>query len=84
MQMNTVATLAKIGTKRAKRDAQGIVVEEPAVLIQLEVPISNLDKDDLAGLLRAVDQDVELVVRSPQRGFAVKDGALVPEPVGAR
>lgn len=84
MHLQTIVTLTKIGTKRGRQDQNGVTVEEPAIVIQVEVPVSNLAAEDLAGLLRAVDQDVELTIASVQRGFAPQNGKLAAGSAGAR
>lgn len=85
MHLSADATLTSIKTVRAKRDSQGVVTEEPGLLLSFQIPVSVLSVAKLGLLLRAVDHDVELAVTDAQTTFGLsEDGrALEAEAVGA-
>lgn len=78
MRTTFVAVLAKVSTKRAKRDSNGIVTEEPAIAVTIEVPISQLEPRVLGDLLRCVDRELEVALVDPQQSFAPsRDGGVL-------
>lgn len=83
MHVSFDATLTKAATKRAKRDKDGIVTEEPAISITVEVPVSAISAGSLGALLRAMDREVRVELDDGQLGFdiAERDGQreLVPD-----
>ena len=83
MRLSFDATLTKISTKRAKRDREGVVVEEPAIAVTVDVPVSSLSPASLGALLRAMDRELRVELDDGQLGFEMieRDGAreLVPD-----
>jgi hypothetical protein len=88
MHVQFEGTLASVRTKRAKRDKDGIVTEEPAIAVTLEVPVSAISPAGLGSLLRAMERGFTVALDDGQRSFDVVDRggeiALVPEPVAGR
>jgi hypothetical protein len=84
MHVSFDAALTRIATKRAKRDKDGVVVEEPAVSVTVEVPVSAISPGSLGALLRALDRGLRVDLDDGQRAFDLveRDGepALVAEP----
>lgn len=87
MRVEIDATMVKVSTKRAKFDKEGQMVEEPAVVLSFELPVSALQPRALGALLRAVEREMRLSMDDHQASFDLADdGRLAPErePVGTR
>lgn len=86
MRVSFDGVLTKVTTKRAKRDKDGTIVDEPAVAITLDVPVSDLSPSQLGALLRAADRSLRVDLDDLQSAFDIVDRngsrELAPEPIG--
>lgn len=83
MRVTFDATLTKVTTKRAKHDKDGVMTEEPASAVTVDVPVSAIPAGSLGALLRAMDREITVELFDGQTSFDMvdRDGARALEPV---
>lgn len=64
-------TLVKVATRRAKKDKDGVVTEEPGISVTVDLPVSVLSVSQLGTLLRAMDREVSVDLSDGQTEFGV-------------